>query len=265
MIINFTQTTLRAGLLALILALGVPSHAQSYTHTFDWENAVSHGSYATQTVAGVKATVTTTVRQDVGNFSEEVYVLPFFNGASGANGNAVFTSAPNINTSLTVTFNKPVDIASFFAFDADRIWGQTWTFTPAGGNNNPHVQRIENDNGSLLTVNWTAVSSFTITSAFEKGLDAFGLDDINFTPSLATDIDPAYEGNPFKVYPNPASNYISVSGVKENTIYQIINVLGKEVSNGSVSSDRKIDIRHLTDGIYLIKLKDRGVLRFIKK
>ena len=71
----------------------------------------------------------------------------------------------------------------------------------------------------------------------------------------------------FSVYPNPASNFINVSGIDNNkTEYEVLNSLGKLVVSGSLNS-QKIDCSTLSNGIYFLKLIDsdnnRGVKRIV--
>ena len=68
-----------------------------------------------------------------------------------------------------------------------------------------------------------------------------------------------------KTYPNPSTNYIGLSGLMETKNYIIYNMTGKELARGSVSYDNKIDIRFLVNGLYLLKLDDFEIIKFIKE
>lgn len=59
-----------------------------------------------------------------------------------------------------------------------------------------------------------------------------------------------------RVYPNPTSNYISIS---ENSVVQelnVYNILGKQVRSFQASNGTQYDISDLPDGIYLVSLLD---------
>lgn len=65
--------------------------------------------------------------------------------------------------------------------------------------------------------------------------------------------------NEFSVYPNPAKGYVNissnVSGDKNIAIY---NVLGKQVINTVISSER-LNISNLNSGVYIMKISQNGV------
>ncbi|MEN3324033.1 T9SS type A sorting domain-containing protein [Mariniflexile soesokkakense] len=68
-----------------------------------------------------------------------------------------------------------------------------------------------------------------------------------------------------KTYPNPSTNYISLSGLMETKNYIIYNMTGKELVRGSISYNNKIDVRFLDNGLYLLKLDDFEIIKFIKE
>lgn len=68
-----------------------------------------------------------------------------------------------------------------------------------------------------------------------------------------------------KTYPNPSTSFISLSGLMESKNYIIYNLAGKELAKGNISINNKIDIRFLENGMYLLKLDDFEIIRFIKE
>lgn len=67
------------------------------------------------------------------------------------------------------------------------------------------------------------------------------------------------------LFPNPASNYVSVTGLKNKANYTIYNVLGAKINAGTITVDGKIDIQNLTNGVYLLKFDGGNTLKFIKE
>ena len=65
------------------------------------------------------------------------------------------------------------------------------------------------------------------------------------------------------VYPNPASDYIRVSGL-ENMEYRIIGSNGVVVLSGSNYSGESIDVSHLSAGMYFLFTGNRA-FPFLKK
>lgn len=70
-----------------------------------------------------------------------------------------------------------------------------------------------------------------------------------------------------EIYPNPASDILNISGISEAANFEIYNALGQKTGEGKVE-DHKVDLHHLSKGVYFIQLKDKEKvtrLKFIKK
>jgi len=68
-----------------------------------------------------------------------------------------------------------------------------------------------------------------------------------------------------KTYPNPSTNYISLSGLAQSENYTIYNMQGKQVLRGTITADNKIEVKFLTKGMYLLKLENFEMIKFIKE
>jgi len=71
----------------------------------------------------------------------------------------------------------------------------------------------------------------------------------------------------FKIYPNPAGNYINISNIISNKNIQvnIINITGKAIISTCINKNKStINISNLKKGIYLIRIEEQ-VFKFIKK
>lgn len=68
-----------------------------------------------------------------------------------------------------------------------------------------------------------------------------------------------------KVYPNPASEFVQISGLDTSEDYKIINILGAEIKTGKISSAEKIDIQNLTRGVYFLEIASTNTIKFIKE
>ena len=65
------------------------------------------------------------------------------------------------------------------------------------------------------------------------------------------------EINIFDVYPNPANQYITVVGNEQKVLnYELTNQFGQVVMNGKISSQQRINVSNMSDGIYHVKLFD---------
>jgi hypothetical protein len=94
---------------------------------------------------------------------------------------------------------------------------------------------------------------------------AFGIDDISITATTFTGIhNPTSSSNQLTVYPNVATEYISVCNAGKNAV--IIDMNGKAVMG--VSSGKNCahtDISQLSQGVYAVRTAEGNVKRFIKK
>jgi hypothetical protein len=68
-----------------------------------------------------------------------------------------------------------------------------------------------------------------------------------------------------QLYPNPAKEYVSISGLEDQENYSIYSILGTKISAGSIAKDQKIDTQNLAPGTYFIKFEKGNSLKFIKE
>lgn len=67
------------------------------------------------------------------------------------------------------------------------------------------------------------------------------------------------------MYPNPATDRITITGITEKTPYTVYSILGKEIAKGMILNNESIDIVNITAGVYFIDFSGKLVLKFIKK
>jgi len=67
------------------------------------------------------------------------------------------------------------------------------------------------------------------------------------------------------IFPNPTSNFLTISNLKNAVNYIIINQLGQEILKGNIDSNEEIDIKSLKNGLYFLKLENKKLIKFIKK
>jgi hypothetical protein len=68
-----------------------------------------------------------------------------------------------------------------------------------------------------------------------------------------------------KVYPNPAHQYIEVSGAYLGMAYTITDITGKEVVRAALSPDNRIEVGGLPRGVYTLQLYDGNGNRAITR
>jgi chitodextrinase len=68
------------------------------------------------------------------------------------------------------------------------------------------------------------------------------------------------------LYPNPANDILNISGLEKAATYRVLNVLGQEVSKGTIDNG-VVSVSNLNTGTYLLEIttnKETTVKRFIK-
>lgn len=73
-----------------------------------------------------------------------------------------------------------------------------------------------------------------------------------------------YHAKNYILYPNPANDYIEISGLMQNETISIYSLLGSKVLEQTFKINERINIQNLTNGIYFIKFKNGNTLRFVK-
>ena len=68
----------------------------------------------------------------------------------------------------------------------------------------------------------------------------------------------------YKLYPNPASNYISISGVEQAENYKIYNITGSKIAEGMFLRNQPINIQRFKKGVYFINFENGTALKFVK-
>jgi len=209
-----------------------------YSQTsFEYETATDNGDNITETINGITVTTSYT---DI-----EIIDGARFLGSTATN----IAASSTINTLATFTFSEPVDITSILALEGTRNTID-YTFTPTGGTNSSITASLASGVASV-TLNWSDITSFTVSSTGTN----YGFDNLVINSSTLST----------KVFPNPSSDFIEITGLTARENYEIYNTLGQEIKKGIVPENKKIDIQNLTNGIYFLKFERGNTLKFIKE
>ncbi|WP_100612343.1 LamG-like jellyroll fold domain-containing protein [Confluentibacter lentus] len=119
------------------------------------------------------------------------------------------------------------------------------------------IDNSPNGNDGTL-MNFTldsSASNWTDTSAITTG-------DTCATLSLNT-----ITGNntQYVLFPNPSSDFIEIQGLSKTERYALYNMLGHKLNLGLTMKGDKIDIRHLSNGLYFLKFTNGDTIKFIKE
>lgn len=67
------------------------------------------------------------------------------------------------------------------------------------------------------------------------------------------------------LYPNPSSDFVTITGISKPLTYEVNNYLGVKVMKGTITNKSNIDIRNLPIGVYFIILENGISKKIIKK
>lgn len=130
---------------------------------------------------------------------------------------------------------------------------------------------IVNRNQPTGEVSYDAVSNALFGDTYTDGDLFFGSNqtaadlhfNVSLTPSLGID-DLQNEVAHLHLYPNPSTNFIKISGLKDQKKYDILNVLGAVISQGLIDVNNEINIDYFINGLYFIRFENGVTLKFIK-
>lgn len=127
---------------------------------------------------------------------------------------------------------------------------------------------IAKDGGIVITGRYENLyNPFYDVQTYVMKLDDCGCLVPNCDPNcIASGISESKKQNEINVYPNPATNKLSIESTQDIKTYIIYNLLGEKQLEGSYNSS--IDISILAQGMYLIQLKSESTFstsKFIKE
>ena len=119
-------------------------------------------------------------------------------------------------------------------------------------------------------INFLKTLSGTAVYTDERWSDPFEENgDIDIIPLLTSSIQTYDDSITFTLYPNPASNHLTISWLKEELIIKIVGSDGRIVLEQTILDKEPIDIQHLKAGVYHIQLTSKSgqvkTDKFIKK
>ena len=162
------------------------------------------------------------------------------------------------DNSVRLIFDKPIQASSLkrsnFKF-----------FSTKGLGINAVAVDSENQNAVLLSLSGSVTKGDYISVSYFPGImkatdgsvaDAFGPEGINNpeAPNLAINLD---DNKLLKVYPNPATNHLSIKYSGAPFVVSIFNSLGMQIlTEKSNSESLTIDVAQFRRGLYLIRIQD---------
>ncbi|PHS66913.1 MAG: hypothetical protein COB12_05645 [Flavobacterium sp.] len=74
-----------------------------------------------------------------------------------------------------------------------------------------------------------------------------------------------FDKEKINVYPNPASDFIQISGLRNTVNYSIYSISGAILEKGIVKKNEKINVQDLSAGIYFLILNESKIIKVIKE
>ncbi|NQY29445.1 MAG: T9SS type A sorting domain-containing protein [Flavobacteriaceae bacterium] len=138
-------------------------------------------------------------------------------------------------------------------------WSNVTTFTP---NNGFSFIDFATEGSSDFTQ--IKIDELVFTST--NNLDYMALDAFSWAPGNTLSIN-HFEAalNNIKIYPNPTTDFIIISGLNKKVAYTIYNILGEIILEGTVTNNDKISSQALVSGVYFLKLNTGNSVKFIKQ
>lgn len=87
----------------------------------------------------------------------------------------------------------------------------------------------------------------------------------SFSSCNITSVEDYLKGSTIKIFPNPTSSELRISGLSKITEYAIINNIGATILKGNLSDSQSIDVSSLADGMYILNIQDRSAKLYQSK
>lgn len=208
------------------------------------------------------------------NYTDDVYVDNIAN----------ITSEDGSSFTIKTTDGTDIKINSLYLFvgsdDEDLVTNETLTIEgKKDGNLVYTITKTSGFNSLFQISNGFTFIDFTTENATDNSI--IDVDELVFTSTLTADYlaldyfiwssstlstsDFENSNNSIKLFPNPSSDFISVSNLKSTESYLIINQIGQKVKKGILSNNEQIDIRHFANGLYFLKFDNGNTIQFIKE
>ena len=136
------------------------------------------------------------------------------------------------------------------------------------GNTRMRIRIVEDD---MYTITFGAsILPCNASNSDSDVMDWGETEDYTVNLTSVTGLNEAMSFNELQVYPNPATNSLTLSFDSPNEIsYSILNMLGEVLKKEKlISSSNKLDISSLKDGVYFLQIMEGGnsfrIQRFVK-
>ena len=180
-----------------------------------------------------------------------------------------FTTSPLQDTNVSFTILYPVSITTSSAvlkgqvnvknlgtYNVSFDYGKTTNYTENTISSPSTASGASNINIQASISNLQPNTKYFYRIKAEKnGVSKFSKDSFFFTSDLSLISNLANDG--ILIYPNPVKHTLRLKGLKNNRYdYSVIDIHGRTLFKGPVTSDKSISLEGLSSGEYFLQLKD---------
>jgi len=192
------------------------------------------------------------------------------NNGGGAvdNEDGVFDEEPDIPL--------PVELVAFNANYQDKIVRLDWTTATEINNSHFEVYRkIDQGNWEVIGMvegNGTSIVwnyyNYEDVLYYKPDVVYYRLKQVDFDGTFAfsdvVSVVPGDEKQQISAYPNPARDYLHVSGARSTDKYTIYSLLGEVMLQGSFEAQNSINLSYLAKGQYLLQVQNGSTMQAIR-
>ncbi|MBI9063075.1 MAG: T9SS type A sorting domain-containing protein [Marinilabiliaceae bacterium] len=169
--------------------------------------------------------------------------------------------------------------------DEIRVWNRALSSTELANNANAELDGTQQDlllyykfdqtnsscdvvDASVNALHGTRVGNGALNNLpqFSKDVPAISIvANANSNSCIVQSFENLGSAEEITLYPNPSDDFLQVSGLKNAEGYQVYNSLGIEIAHGIISNQEKIQVKHLSNGLYFVKFESGRLLKFIKE
>ncbi len=194
----------------------------------------------------------------IGNGTGSLFQMAIYNDNGGVPNNLVtYTGISTVGTGVMSLPITPVELP------AGDYWIMAIYDDNGSGTNQSNVNTSAGTNvvyytglnfGDPIPTNASAFTSYT-------GQDFLYFAEISCGALSVND----FQENTVSISPNPASDYLMISNLKESTMFKIYDLTGKKLFEKELDAiNNKIDVSNLAVGTYLLNYGANSVIRFVK-
>lgn len=132
----------------------------------------------------------------------------------------------NISATPTASTTLVADLAPFFVYDIEVLNGDLYI-----------AAEDINDNGKISKIALNPTSVVDVDNGSNTRID---------------------------VYPNPTTDFVKIGGVGEGVRFKLFDILGAEIQEGVLDSNKSIDMSKMTAGTYFLKVENHAGLSVVK-